>query len=263
MVIDALREGTQPLVPVEAGGNGHPGQLAGGGGGGDGIHVVAAHIDLQLVDLAQFPFAGQVGRMDEFLAGALLGAHLQDAVVLAHGLHQLLSLIDGEGGGLLQVDILAGLAGGDGHHGVLVVGRGDDHGVDVRTGQQVLVVLIHIHLHLALSLGAVVVFYALGKAVALHIVHVAAGHHAHVIHADEALQQVHRLLSQADKAQLHFAVGSFLGRFGSGGGRCQGVQRKQAGGGAEGGCPEEISSLHNYLIFSFLTFPSFQLRSTV
>ena len=51
--------------------------------------------------------------------------------------------------------------------------------------------------------------------------------------------------------------------FGGGGGRCQGVQRKQAGGGAEGGSPEEISSLHNYLILRVLTFPSFQLRSTV
>ena len=58
VIVHALRKRAQPLVPVQAGRNGHLGQVAGHGGSRDGVDVVAAHIHLELVDLAQFAFAG-------------------------------------------------------------------------------------------------------------------------------------------------------------------------------------------------------------
>ena len=42
---------------------------------------------------------------------------------------------------LLDVDVLAGRAGVDRHRHVPVVGRGDQHGVDVLAGQQLVIVL--------------------------------------------------------------------------------------------------------------------------
>ena len=63
-------------------------------------------------------------------AGTALGADLDDAAVLAGRGDHLPAFPDVVGEGLLDVDVLARLAGPDGGQGVPVVGRGDGHGVD-------------------------------------------------------------------------------------------------------------------------------------
>jgi hypothetical protein len=74
---------------------------------------------------------------------AAVGAVLNDSIVLACRLDQLLAFPEAVGTGLFEVDILAGLAGPDRPQGVPVVGRGDDHGVDVLVFDKVLLVLIN------------------------------------------------------------------------------------------------------------------------
>jgi len=60
----------------------------------------------------------------------LLRAHLDDAVVPADCFDHRLPLADRRGHRFFQVDVLAGRAGIDGHPGVPVRVRSDDHGVD-------------------------------------------------------------------------------------------------------------------------------------
>ena len=56
---------------------------------------------------------------------------LDDAVVLAGRLDHGAAFLDGEADGLLDIDVLAGLAGPDGLQSVPVIRRGDGDGVDV------------------------------------------------------------------------------------------------------------------------------------
>src|SRR5207248_7879713 len=62
---------------------------------------------------------------------ALLGAVLDDPAVAAGGLDGDPALVDVVAARLLDVDVLAGLAGPDGHQGVPVVRRGDRDRIDV------------------------------------------------------------------------------------------------------------------------------------
>ena len=70
-------------------------------------------------------------RSAQSLPRAALRAVLDDAVVLAGGLDGDAALVDVVAARLLDVDVLAGLAGPDGHQRVPVVRRGDRDGVDV------------------------------------------------------------------------------------------------------------------------------------
>jgi len=65
------------------------------------------------------------------LGGAALHAHLHDALVLAGRFDHLAPLEDVVAGGLLDVDVLAGLEGPDGPQGVPVVAGGDRNRVDL------------------------------------------------------------------------------------------------------------------------------------
>ena len=69
-------------------------------------------------------------------AGAALRAHLDHAAVLAGRGDHLPAFPDVVGQRLLDVDVLARLAGPDGGQGVPMVGRGDDDGVDVLVVEQ-------------------------------------------------------------------------------------------------------------------------------
>ena len=90
--------------------------------------VAQAARDQQLAELARLDHLGNAGPGS---AAAALRAVLHDAVVLAGGLDGDPALVDVVAARLLDVDVLAGLAGPDGHQGVPVVGRGDGDGVEV------------------------------------------------------------------------------------------------------------------------------------
>src|SRR5262249_49362320 len=78
--------------------------------------------------LAQFAGAGRGGQPGPRAAAAALGAVLDDAIVLAGDLDGDPPLVDVVAARLLDVDVLTGLAGPDGHQGVPVVGRSDGDG---------------------------------------------------------------------------------------------------------------------------------------
>src|SRR5262249_24999725 len=82
----------------------------------------------------------QIAAFDDFAclleegAGALHGARLNHALVLARGLHHLHALLDIYARGLFDIDILAVLAGLHGHIRVPVIGSADAYGIDGRIG---------------------------------------------------------------------------------------------------------------------------------
>src|SRR5262249_37071788 len=81
--------------------------------------------------LAQAAALDELARATDVGGAAALGADLHDAVVFAGRLHHAPPLDKVVADRLLDVDVLAGLAGPDGGQGVPVVRGGDDQGGDV------------------------------------------------------------------------------------------------------------------------------------
>ena len=110
--------------------------------------------DMQMPGMNGLQFLNKVKEKNEHLpvivitafaeidARSLLCARLQHHVVTAHRFDQFLSFNHGIGQRLLQIDILAGLTGGDSDQAVPVGRRGDDHGIDVRLLEQIAEVMI-------------------------------------------------------------------------------------------------------------------------
>lgn len=104
----------EPEVPVE---------LFGDGFGGIGAAFgVVADAGLDGLDSAEPAVADQFAGQAEASVGALLAADLEDGVLPSSDLDQSLSLGDGQGQGLLAVDVLAAVRGLDGDQGVPVEG---------------------------------------------------------------------------------------------------------------------------------------------
>ena len=82
------------------------------------------------MDLAELARLQVLDRRGGVRCAAALGADLHDPAVLPRGLDHLAALPDAVAGRLLDVDVLAGLAGPDRAQGVPVVGRGDHQRVD-------------------------------------------------------------------------------------------------------------------------------------
>ena len=179
--------------------------------------------------------------MDEFGIRPLLAAHLQDAVVPAHGLAELLALVNGQRHRLLEVDILSGAAGGDRDDRMLVVGRGDHDGVDIVAREQVLIVFVKVYLAF-LPLVGIVFFHAFLETLALDVVHVASGKHLHAVDRQETGQQVHRLLPEADKADVDRVGGGRLGLLGAFGRPGQRRGHEHGAGGTQCGYLQEIAA---------------------
>jgi len=158
-------------------------------------------------DLAEFPLAAQVGSVDKFGVGTLLAADLQDAAVLTHRFAKLLSFINGQRHRFFEVNVFAGLAGGDSDDRMLVIRRGDHDRVDIGTRQQLLIIFVQVDLAFFAVIG-VVFLHALIEAGAFHVVDVAAGHYFHPVDGNETVEQVHRLLTEADKTDVDRIVGS-------------------------------------------------------
>ena len=102
--------------------------------------AVAVVAGLGLHDVADLPVADQVIGHLPARVGGRLDADGHHALVLLDRLGHATGLVDRVGHRLLAVDVLLRLAGVDGHLGVPVVGRGDDHGVDVVVLQDLAIV---------------------------------------------------------------------------------------------------------------------------
>ena len=132
----------------------------------------------RVLDLAELAAADEGDGILEALAGARLGAALHEAVVLAGGLDHLPAFPDVVRDGLLDVDVLAGLSGGDGDPGMRVIRRGDRDGVDVFAFEQLAEVGVGV------ELVAVPLLEAVGHAVEDLFIDVAEGDEIAMIVAD-------------------------------------------------------------------------------
>ena len=122
---------TEPHVPVEIGWRVGVGRLP------DALRIHVGVVPrANEADRPQAPALHDVLGLSEVLAGSLLGADLDHAVVLAGGLDHHLPLVNGHRDRLLHVHVLAGLAGLDGHVGMPVIRSRDQDRVDVFGGDQ-------------------------------------------------------------------------------------------------------------------------------
>src|SRR5207247_884608 len=87
-VVSPLRRRSEPAVPVEPGFGLFLGQVAGNARGAD--------VDVYRTQLADAAAADQLARLAELVAGALLAAGLENALVAAHRLHHRARLVDRE-----------------------------------------------------------------------------------------------------------------------------------------------------------------------
>ena len=121
-VVGLPRGGAEPEIPVDLGGRGDGRQVAG--------HRPRADGEVNRRDRAQFARPAGIDERAVVLQHPL-AASGDHAAVAAGRLNHQRPFAEGEGLGLLEVDVLARPAGGDRHDRVPVVGRGDVHRVDV------------------------------------------------------------------------------------------------------------------------------------
>ena len=138
--------------------------------------------------------------MDELLIRPLLTAHLQDAVVPAYGFAQLLAFVDGESHRFFQVYVFACAAGRHGDQGVVMVRCGDHHRIDVGPGENILVIFIGLDFRLD-SFRSIVFSNAAVETFPFDVVNIRSRYDAYAVDRQEAVQQIHGLLSQSDEAE--------------------------------------------------------------
>jgi len=183
----------EPLVVVEAGGDGFGGAELGGREG--------AEADVDAFDFADPAAADHLSGFEEGGVGALLGADLDDGAVAAFGGDHGLAFGDGEGHGLLDVDVFAGAHGGDGDGGVPVVGGDDDHAVDGGIVDDVFVVGGGGDVG---ETAASQVGFGVGEFVGFDVADVERLHAGDVGHGDEATHA----FAVADEGEVDAAVGA-------------------------------------------------------
>ena len=139
-IVRAHRRGAHPHVPEEVGARrqGLFGQVV-----VDRAAAHARHAGVDRVDAAEAAGLRELHGGLEVAHVAALHAALVDALVQFRGAHHRLALRDGEGDGLLAVDVLARAHGGDGEARVPAVARGNVEGVEVLARQQLAVVVVH------------------------------------------------------------------------------------------------------------------------
>jgi hypothetical protein len=162
-----------------------------------GQHV-AGEADRDVVQLADLALADELEGAGVVRARALLAAHLHHPVVLASRPHHGPPLGHGQGQRLLDVDVLAGAAGHHRHQRVPVVGRGDDHRVDVLVVEQV----AEIPVRRGLPAGQLHALVQVG------LVDVADGHRLDLGAGQEVLPQRLPLVAAADDADADALAGS-------------------------------------------------------
>ena len=160
----------------------------------------------------------------EMNAGALLGAHLHHALVLARRFHHALSFLHDAADGLFHVNVLAGLARFHGRERVPVVRRGHNHRVDVLAIKNLPIVFVRFRL----AVGG------LRGCVQIRLVDVAYGGNLGVGLLGKIFQVPHAHAAGANHANPDPVVGASRPRWRTG--------HRQAGPG-HGGALDEIATI--------------------
>ena len=163
-------------------------------------------------NLAQPAAAHKLRHLAAHGRGAAMQPGLANPPVPLHRLDHRAPFRDAQRGGLLDIDILPGLAGVDGLQGVPVVGRGDDHGVHVLQLEELAVVLEPLGVGADLLRGKVEV----------GLVDVADGDDLSVALLEKGVQHLVAAVAHADEAEAHAVVGA------------EDAEGRKRGGGADG-----------------------------
>ena len=158
-----------------------------------------------MLTLPSLPERMNSRRLDDVLATAPLRTHLHDALVALGRLEHGAAFVNGLGQRLLDIDVLAGLAGEDGRQGVPVVGRGDEHHVHVLAVEDAAEVLHRVGLLAALLLANL---DALGDP---RVVHVADDDAIDFGVEEEAFEVALAHAAAADEPEPDLLVGPGLG----------------------------------------------------
>ena len=124
---------SEPAIVIDVGGNWLLGEQA------DGCKI-ALKIDMNLGNLADPAVANDVHGLAHRGVRALHAADLKDAAIAFFCCHNGRCLVQREGHGFFDKNILSGAHGIDRNRRMPVVGRGDDNGVDIAVGHDVAVI---------------------------------------------------------------------------------------------------------------------------
>ena len=148
--------------------------------------------------------------MGVLLAGSQLAAGLEHAIELADRLDHRRAFVDRQRQRLLAIHVLARLARLDRRDGVPMVGRGDEHGVDVLAGEHVAEVVVLVAAFGARGGAVVLVDPLLGVAAAVGV-DVADGQNANVVEPEKRGDvKAVGLHPQADHADGDLVAGARL-----------------------------------------------------
>ena len=145
------------------------------------------------MDFSEAAGADEFDGLAEIRDVSALGAGLEDAAVAADGFIELAALGHGDGAGFLGVNVLAGLRREHAADGVPAVSGGDEHGVDVRTGEDIK----HVRRGLAVLVLIGAVHHHLGGA-AVRLLDIANGDELGVRLFQETIQHMPTARADAD-----------------------------------------------------------------
>ena len=163
------------------------------------VYRARGQADDYVLKFAKATVADEFAGEPEIAVAALLAADLKDALVVAHGFHEALAFVDGEGERLLAVNILAGLHREQVYKRVPVVGRARDDGVDVVALHELAKVLVRLR-HLA------VLRELLGSGFGMTVINVADGKHVTVSGRTRAVGTA--LAATTDQCDARTVVGT-------------------------------------------------------
>jgi len=135
--IDGIRNngsGAKPRIILKAGGHRHRRGITTG--------RIAGKADFDVLQLPNSPVAHKLRRDAKLHPRPLLTADLQNAPGGVDGIAEIAAFGNGERCRFLQVDVFACADGIHRQNGVLMVGSGDDDGVDILVRQQVVIVAV-------------------------------------------------------------------------------------------------------------------------
>ena len=102
--------------------------------------------DVDVLELSDASVADQLAREPEVFVAPLLAAGLENALRVAHGLHEALALVNRQRQRLLAVNILARLERGEVHERVPVVRRAVDDNMHIIALEQLAEILVELRL---------------------------------------------------------------------------------------------------------------------
>ena len=158
--------------------------------------VVGVPRRLELGDLAEQAVGNELLRLDDVRRARMLTADLEHLLRPFHGLEQQVALLDRVRHRLFAVDVLPGRDRIEARARVPVIGRGDDHRVDVLTIENAAVV----------ARAQAVVAEQLAGALEMPVVARRGRHHLHVRHAQGGARVGQTLDTEPDDAEPHRLV---------------------------------------------------------